>query len=49
MGGVTETLELVPALTRPDLLAAPVAAALRGWVGERPVERIAGNVVADPL
>ena len=38
-----ETLELVPALTRPDLLAAPVLAALRGWAGERPrpVERIA--------
>jgi prolyl-tRNA editing enzyme YbaK/EbsC (Cys-tRNA(Pro) deacylase) len=38
---VIETLELVPALTRPDLLAAPVLAALRGWAGERPVERIA--------
>jgi prolyl-tRNA editing enzyme YbaK/EbsC (Cys-tRNA(Pro) deacylase) len=38
---VIETLELVPALTRPDLLAAPVLAALRGWEGERPVERIA--------
>lgn len=38
---MTETLELVPALTRPDLLAAPVLAALRGWEGERPVERIA--------
>jgi prolyl-tRNA editing enzyme YbaK/EbsC (Cys-tRNA(Pro) deacylase) len=37
---VTETLELVPALTRPDLLAAPVLAALRGWEGEHPVERI---------
>ena len=36
-----ETLELVPALTRPDLLAPPVLAALRGWEGERPVERIA--------
>lgn len=41
MDGVTQTLELVPALTRPDLLAAPVLAALRGWAGERPVERIA--------
>jgi prolyl-tRNA editing enzyme YbaK/EbsC (Cys-tRNA(Pro) deacylase) len=40
-GQVIETLELVPALTRPDLLAAPVLAALRGWEGERPVERIA--------
>jgi prolyl-tRNA editing enzyme YbaK/EbsC (Cys-tRNA(Pro) deacylase) len=40
-GRVIETLELVPALTRPDLLAAPVLAALRGWEGERPVERIA--------
>jgi prolyl-tRNA editing enzyme YbaK/EbsC (Cys-tRNA(Pro) deacylase) len=38
---VTETLELVPALTRPDLLAPPVLTALRGWNGERPVERIA--------
>jgi len=38
---VTQTLELVPALTRPDLLAAPVLAALRGWAGERPVEQIA--------
>ena len=40
-GGVIETLELVPALTRPDLLAPTVLAALRGWEGERPVERIA--------
>jgi prolyl-tRNA editing enzyme YbaK/EbsC (Cys-tRNA(Pro) deacylase) len=40
-GRVIETLELAPALTRPDLLAAPVLAALRGWAGERPVERIA--------
>jgi prolyl-tRNA editing enzyme YbaK/EbsC (Cys-tRNA(Pro) deacylase) len=38
---VTETLELVPALTRPDLLAAPVLAALRGWAGEHPVQHIA--------
>jgi prolyl-tRNA editing enzyme YbaK/EbsC (Cys-tRNA(Pro) deacylase) len=29
-GRVTETLELVPALTRPDLLAPPVLAALQG-------------------
>jgi prolyl-tRNA editing enzyme YbaK/EbsC (Cys-tRNA(Pro) deacylase) len=29
-GQVTETLELVPALTRPDLLAAPVLTALHG-------------------
>jgi prolyl-tRNA editing enzyme YbaK/EbsC (Cys-tRNA(Pro) deacylase) len=29
-GRVTETLELVPALSRPDLLADPVLAALRG-------------------
>ena len=41
MDAVTGTLELVPALTRPDLLAAPVLAALRGWSGERPVEQIA--------
>jgi prolyl-tRNA editing enzyme YbaK/EbsC (Cys-tRNA(Pro) deacylase) len=40
-GRVIETLELVPALTRPDLLAPTVLAALRGWEGERPVERIA--------
>jgi len=38
---VIETLELVPALTRPDLLAPPVLAALRGWEGQLPVERIA--------
>ena len=35
-----ETLELVPALTRPDLLAPPVLAALRGWEKQLPVERI---------
>lgn len=34
-------LDLLPALTRPDLLAPPVAAALRAWEGERPVERVA--------
>jgi hypothetical protein len=28
---VIETLELVPALTRPDLLAEPVLAGLSGW------------------
>jgi len=38
---VTETLQLVPALTRPDLLAPAVAAELRGWEGERPVEQVA--------
>jgi prolyl-tRNA editing enzyme YbaK/EbsC (Cys-tRNA(Pro) deacylase) len=38
---VTHTLELVPALTRPDLLAPPVLATLRGWSGERPVEQVA--------
>jgi prolyl-tRNA editing enzyme YbaK/EbsC (Cys-tRNA(Pro) deacylase) len=32
---VTETLELVPALTRPDLLADPVAAALRAHPDDR--------------
>src|SRR5256885_14710847 len=31
MAGVTGTLRPVPALSRPDLLADPVAAALRGW------------------
>jgi prolyl-tRNA editing enzyme YbaK/EbsC (Cys-tRNA(Pro) deacylase) len=40
-GEVTETLDLVPALTRPDLVAAPVLAALRAWEGERPVVEIA--------
>jgi prolyl-tRNA editing enzyme YbaK/EbsC (Cys-tRNA(Pro) deacylase) len=40
-GRVIETLELVPALSRPDLLAPPVLEALRGWAGERPVDRIA--------
>ncbi len=38
---MTETVDLVPALARPDLLAGPVLAALRGWEGERPVEEIA--------
>jgi prolyl-tRNA editing enzyme YbaK/EbsC (Cys-tRNA(Pro) deacylase) len=38
---VTETLELAPALTRPDLLADAVLAALRGWEGRHPVEQIA--------
>jgi len=31
MGAVMGTLRTVPALSRPDLLAGPVAAALRGW------------------
>src|SRR3954452_198104 len=31
MAGVMGTLRPVPALSRPDLLADPVAAALRGW------------------
>jgi prolyl-tRNA editing enzyme YbaK/EbsC (Cys-tRNA(Pro) deacylase) len=38
---VTDTLELAPALTRPDLLADAVLAALRGFQGRHPVERIA--------
>jgi prolyl-tRNA editing enzyme YbaK/EbsC (Cys-tRNA(Pro) deacylase) len=38
---VIETLQLVPALTRPDLLAPAVAAELRGWEGEWPVEQVA--------
>ena len=38
---MTATLDLVPALTRPDLLAPPVFAALRAWEGERRVERVA--------
>jgi prolyl-tRNA editing enzyme YbaK/EbsC (Cys-tRNA(Pro) deacylase) len=33
MGGVSEVLTFVPALSRPDLLAGPVAAALRDWPG----------------
>ena len=41
MVAVTGILELVPALSRPDLLAAPVLAALHGWAGERPVEQVA--------
>jgi prolyl-tRNA editing enzyme YbaK/EbsC (Cys-tRNA(Pro) deacylase) len=40
MDCVTTTLDLVPALTRPDLLAPPVLAALRGLAGERPVAEI---------
>ena len=35
------TLDLVPALTRPDLLAPAVFAALRAREGELPVERVA--------
>ena len=31
MGGMSEVLSFVPALSRTDLLAAPVATALRGW------------------
>jgi len=38
---VTETLQPVPALTRPDLVGPPVLAALRGWEGERTVEEVA--------
>jgi prolyl-tRNA editing enzyme YbaK/EbsC (Cys-tRNA(Pro) deacylase) len=41
MGVVTQTLDLVPALTRPDLLSPPVFAALRGWAGERAVAEVA--------
>ena len=33
MGGMSEVLSFVPALSRTDLLAAPVAAALRDWPG----------------
>jgi prolyl-tRNA editing enzyme YbaK/EbsC (Cys-tRNA(Pro) deacylase) len=33
MGGMSEVLTFVPALSRPDLLAGPVAAALRDWPG----------------
>ena len=32
------TLKLEPALARPDLLAAPVAAALQGWSAEAPID-----------
>ena len=41
------TLEVVPALERPDLLAAPVAAALAAWNGPVPVEEI-GVAEIDP-
>ena len=33
MGGMSEVLSFQPALSRPELLAAPVAAALREWPG----------------
>jgi len=33
MGGMSEVLSFQSALSRPELLAAPVAAALRGWPG----------------
>jgi prolyl-tRNA editing enzyme YbaK/EbsC (Cys-tRNA(Pro) deacylase) len=33
MGGMSEVLTFVPALSRPDLLAQPVTAALRDWAG----------------
>ncbi len=33
MGRMSEALSFVPALSRPELLAAPVAAALRDWPG----------------
>jgi len=33
MGGMSEVLTFLPALSRPELLAAPVAAALREWPG----------------
>jgi prolyl-tRNA editing enzyme YbaK/EbsC (Cys-tRNA(Pro) deacylase) len=39
-GAVTEQLHPEPALGRPDLLAAPVLAALSGWKGGTPVDRI---------
>jgi prolyl-tRNA editing enzyme YbaK/EbsC (Cys-tRNA(Pro) deacylase) len=37
-GGMTTALSFQPALSRMDLLAAPVAAALRGWAGADEVE-----------
>lgn len=37
---MTEQLYPEPALTRPDLLAAPVLAALTGWKGSVPVDEI---------
>jgi prolyl-tRNA editing enzyme YbaK/EbsC (Cys-tRNA(Pro) deacylase) len=37
-GGMTVTLSFQPALSRMDLLAEPVAAALRGWAGAEEVE-----------
>jgi prolyl-tRNA editing enzyme YbaK/EbsC (Cys-tRNA(Pro) deacylase) len=33
MGGMSEVLTFVPALSRPELLAGPVAEALRNWPG----------------
>ena len=38
--GAVTTLDYQPATTRPDLLASPVAEALRAWAGATPVERI---------
>lgn len=40
MGVMTETLHLVPARTRPDLLAWPVDIALREWSPPTPVDEV---------
>lgn len=40
VGGVLGTLTSSPVLEGLDLVAAPVAAALRGWSGEVPVEQV---------
>ncbi|MEV6599038.1 YbaK/EbsC family protein [Actinoplanes sp. NPDC051346] len=38
MTGVIGSLKLEPAISRPDLLAPPVAAALEGWSAEAPID-----------
>jgi prolyl-tRNA editing enzyme YbaK/EbsC (Cys-tRNA(Pro) deacylase) len=47
MSGVMGSLKLEPALTRLDLLAAPVAAALEVWPAEAPVD--AEQVMVAPI
>jgi prolyl-tRNA editing enzyme YbaK/EbsC (Cys-tRNA(Pro) deacylase) len=47
MAGVMGSLKLEPALSRPDLLAAPVAEALAIWPAEAPVD--ADEVLVAPI
>jgi prolyl-tRNA editing enzyme YbaK/EbsC (Cys-tRNA(Pro) deacylase) len=47
MAGVMGTLKLEPAQSRPDLLAAPVAAALEVWPAGAPFD--AGQVLVAPI